>query len=458
MPRIGLAFPRPADRMPFPAFLAARLRLPAAAPPITDPQEVARKYPYWRRRVMTASVIGYASFYLVRANISISADAITGQYHISKTHWGLMLTLGTIVYSWSKFLSGVVGDQANPRYFLALGLLGSALASLAFGFGGGIVWFGVFWVVNSLFQGTGVPPCVRLLTQWYSPKEIGRAWGIWNSSHQLGGTAILLAGGALVTWAGWRAAFWVPAVFSVGVSLWLMARLTDSPESLGLPAVEVYKGEDPAAARRPSVSFWSIFRHHVAGNPWVWVVSIANFFVYVVRWGLLYWAPTYLIEAKSFDAWHAGFSTSAFEFAGIFGAYAAGWLSDRVTRGRRGPVSFAFMTLLIGFLLLLCSVPRGHVLEMTLLLIALGFLVYGPQMLVAVAAADFATKAASSTAVGLTGLFGYIGASVCGVATGWIVDHYGWNGAIWFYAGSAAAGALLLAATWTRTATRLSPT
>ena len=85
---------------------------------------------------------------------------------------------------------------------------------------------------------------------------------------------------------------------------------------------------------------------------------------------------------------------------------------------------------------------------MCLIFIALGFLVYGPQMLVAVAAADFATKAASSTAVGLTGLFGYIGASVCGVTTGYLVDHYGWNGAIWFYAGSATIGALLLATTW----------
>lgn len=40
------------------------------------------------------------------------------------------------------------------------------------------------------------------------------------------------------------------------------------------------------------------------------------------------------------------------------------------------------------------------------------FFVYGPQLLIAVAAADFATKAAAASAVGLTGLFGYLGASV----------------------------------------------
>lgn len=436
-------------------FVAALRTQPPAAP-LADPKAAGRLYRSWRGRVMTATVAGYAAFYLVRVNMSIAQKGILDEYHFTNTQWGVVLSLGTIVYSWSKFLSGVVGDQANPRFLLGLGLLGSALTSLFFGLGSGLFFFAACWVVNSLFQGTGVPPCVRLLTNWYSPSELGRAWGVWNSSHQLGGGTILLVGGVLVGCFGWRAAFWAPALVAVAVSVWLMFRLTDSPESLGLPPIEVFKGEAAEPVARPrGDSFWSLFRAHIMGNPWVWVVSVANFFVYIVRWGLLYWAPTYLMEAKGFDAPHAGFSVSAFEYAGILGAYSAGWLSDRATRGRRGPVSVGYLALLIVFLLLLFSVPKGGVLKMTLILVALGFLVYGPQMLIAVAAADFATKAASATAVGLTGLFGYLGASVCGVATGFLADRFGWNGALWFYAGSAAVGCALLAATWAKTSPAL---
>ena len=87
---------------------------------------------------------------------------------------------------------------------------------------------------------------------------------------------------------------------------------------------------------------------------------------------------------------------------------------------------------------------------MTVLFAVLGFLVYGPQMLVAVAAADFATKAAASSAVGLTGLFGYLGASVCGIGTGVLVDRFGWTGAVWFYGAAAAIGFGLLLATWSK--------
>jgi sugar phosphate permease len=57
-------------------------------------------------------------------------------------------------------------------------------------------------------------------------------------------------------------------------------------------------------------------------------------------------------------------------------------------------------------------------------------------------------ETASSSAVGLTGLFGYLGASLCGVATGVLADGFGWDGVLWFYAGSAVIGAALLATTW----------
>jgi sugar phosphate permease len=232
-------------------------------------------------------------------------------------------------------------------------------------------------------------------------------------------------------------------------AFWLINRLTDSPESMGLPPVEIYKENAPAGSVADATApFWGVFKKYILTNKWVWVVSSANFFVYIVRIGILDWAPKYLQEAKGFALKDAGFSLSAFEIAGIFGAYASGWISDTVFAGRRGPVSVGFMILLIAGVGALFFVPKGQVLMMTALFVALGFLVYGPQMLIAVAAADFATKAASSSAVGLTGLFGYLGASVCGVGTGMLVDRFGWDGALWLYAGSAVVGCGLLALTW----------
>jgi OPA family glycerol-3-phosphate transporter-like MFS transporter len=255
-----------------------------------------------------------------------------------------------------------------------------------------------------------------------------------------------------VTHYGWRSAFWVPAIFCALGAFWLLNRLTDSPESMGLPSVEVHReGATPAAAVGQEKKFWGIFREHILYNKWVWIVSFANFFIYIVRSGVSDWAPKYLVETKGFTLQDASISAAAFEIAGIFGAYAAGWISDKLN-GRRGPVSVFFMLMLVVAVALLFSVPAGQRVTMGVLFAALGFLVYGPQLLVAVAAADFATKVASSSAVGLTGLLGYLGATVSGVGTGMLVDAYGWNGAIWLYGISALIGSALLALTWSQTA------
>jgi phosphoglycerate transporter family protein len=413
---------------------------------------VDRLYRYWRVRVMYAMTTGYALYYFVRKNISMAAKPITDEFGFTNTQWGVVLSVATVVYALSKFLSGVIGDRANPRWLMAGGLLLSALVNLCFGFGAGLASFVALWALNNLFQGAGSPPCFRLLTHWFSPREIGRAWGVWNASHQIGGAVIAVWAGWLVTHYGWRAAFWAPAIVCLIGAFWLFNRLTDSPEAMGLPPVEVYKdGAAPVAAAGHDGSFWSIFRGHILGNPWVWVVSFANFFIYIVRIGILDWAPKYLVEAKHFSLKDAGWALSAFELAGIFGAYAAGWISDRMG-GRRGPISVLFMFLLIASVGILFFVPAGQRLVMAVVFTAIGFLVYGPQMLVAVAAAEFATKVASASAVGLTGLLGYLGATLCGVGTGVIADRYGWDGVLWFYAISAVIGCGLLATTWHKTA------
>src|SRR5882672_10289336 len=42
---------------------------PPAEVQFTDPKVVAPKYRYWQTRVLFSSIIGYATFYFVRANL-----------------------------------------------------------------------------------------------------------------------------------------------------------------------------------------------------------------------------------------------------------------------------------------------------------------------------------------------------------------------------------------------------
>jgi len=62
-------------------------------------------------------------------------------------------------------------------------------------------------------------------------------------------------------------------------------------------------------------------------------------------------------------------------------------------------------------------------------MIVIGFLIYGPVMLIGLHALELAPKKAAGTAAGFTGLFGYLGGSVAASAiVGYTVDYFGWDG------------------------------
>lgn len=73
--------------------------------------------------------------------------------------------------------------------------------------------------------------------------------------------------------------------------------------------------------------------------------------------------------------------------------------------------------------------PAGHPIIDSIALVSIGFLIYGPVMLIGLHALDLAPKKAAGTAAGLTGFFGYLGgATFASAAMGFIVDGFGWDG------------------------------
>lgn len=81
-------------------------------------------------------------------------------------------------------------------------------------------------------------------------------------------------------------------------------------------------------------------------------------------------------------------------------------------------------------------------------LVAIGFLIYGPVMLIGVAALDLVPKKAVGTAAGLTGLFGYLGATIAEIGIGTIVHQYGWDAGFMSIIAAAVLSIFLLALTW----------
>lgn len=401
---------------------------PPPAPPVPA-GEVAAKYEYWRNRQLYATFVGYAVFYFVRKNLSCAMPLMEKDLGIGKAQLGGFLTAHGVIYGLSKFLNGIAADRSNARTFLTFGLLLSALMNFWFGFSSGVLTLGIVWVLNGWFQGMGFPPCARVLSHWFAPNERGVKWGIWNTSHQVGGFIILWLGGWLGQHHGWRAVFWVPALIAVLVSVFVYERLRDTPQSLGLPDVEVYASGDQGgvAAPEPEASddFAARLRRKVFGNPFVWLICFGNFFVYVVRYVFFDWWPTFLHQERHFELSQAGQLTSYFEVAGLFGSLLAGFLSDRFLRGKRNPVCLFYLFCTLGVILFYRHMPVLGYWQEAAAVAAVGFFIYGPQFLVGVMVTDIAGKEAAASAIGLTGFFGYLSGVLSGYGLGALVQYTG---------------------------------
>ena len=165
----------------------------------------------------------------------------------------------------------------------------------------------------------------------------------------------------------------------------------------------------------------------VFSNPYIWLLSFANFFVYAVRYGILDWGPTFLKEARGINLSNATWIVAAYEGAGLLGMLWGGWITDRVFGGRAARACFFYMICCTGALVMFWKLPNQTWISSTILLCLSGFFIYGPQSLIGTAAAKLATKRAAAAAIGLTSIFGYLSTTVSGVGIGALVDRYSWD-------------------------------
>lgn len=402
------------------------------APLITDPNVVAKEYKQWRFRIFYSMFLGYAFYYFTRKSFTFALPVLAVELGFGKGQLGFLATVLSLTYGLSKFVSGIMGDRANARYFMAVGLLLTGIFNICFGLSSSLIWFAIFWGLNGWFQGFGWPPCARLLTHWYSKSERGTWWAAWNVSHNVGGAIIPIVVALCISYWGWRSAMYVPGILCVAMGILLIFLLRDTPESMGLPSVEKFRSDYDSVSvqseqERP-LSTKQILLEHVIRNKFIWILGITYFFVYMIRIGFGDWTAFFLIENKGYTQLGANGCVSLFEIGGFFGSLTAGWASDQIFSARRGPVNALFSIGILTSVSAFWLIPAGYSYIDSVAMFLIGFFVFGPQMLIGVAAAELSHKKAAATATGFIGFFAYAGSACAGYPLGKLADHYGWEG------------------------------
>ncbi|MEZ8266378.1 hexose-6-phosphate:phosphate antiporter [Vibrio cyclitrophicus] len=388
--------------------------------------------------------IGYLTMYLIRKNFNVAQNDMISTYGLSMTDLGLIGLGFSITYGIGKTVVSYYADGKNTKQFLPFMLILSGLAMLGFSFslGGGsasLFMMVSFYALSGFFQSTGGPSSYSTITKWTPRNKRGSYLGLWNMSHNVGGAGaagVALFGANYLFDGNVIGMFVFPSVIAIVVGFIGMRFGNDSPEAYGLGTVEELFdeeiSEEDTAAEENQMTKKEIFVEYILKNKVIWLLCFANIFLYIVRIGIDQWSTVYAYQELGLSKETAISGFTLFEVGALVGTLMWGYLSD-LANGRRALVACVSLGLIIVSLEFYQHATSEFMYLASLFV--LGFLVFGPQLLIGVAAVGFVPKKAISVADGVKGTFAYlIGDSFAKLGLGMIADGTpifgltGWKG------------------------------
>ncbi|MFO0810935.1 MAG: MFS transporter [Gemmataceae bacterium] len=379
----------------------------------------------WRWQVFGVTWLAYAGLYLTRKSFSVAKVELAKPDVLGLTKGDMAWADGgnQIAYAIGQFFWGTLGDHFGPRIVVLIGMMASIVTAAVMGASNTALAMMALFTVQGFCQASGWAPLVKNVGAFFSRGERGRVMGLWCTNYPLGGLVATIVAGIAAEQFGWRYAFWVPAA-GLGV-VWLLFLIfqRNRPEDVGLPPVEQYYGEPTSVAvstpADESEGSWATIVG-VLSNGMVWLLAIAYVLLKPTRYLILFWSPLYVSERLGTDVAASGVLGSMFELGGPVGVLLGGFLSDKLFRSRRMPVTVLGLALAAIVVTALPWLPVSKA-AVGLAFFAIGFFLYPPDSLIsATAAVDFGSRRGASTAAGLINACGSAGAVLGSTLPGWI--------------------------------------
>ena len=427
--------------------------------PVTDDQAtIDATFRRHRLRVMLAITLGYGVIYTCRLALGVVKKPLIDEGIFTPVELGMIGSALYYAYAIGKLTNGFLADHANMKRFLAVAFLLTAICNFAMGLTT-TLWMAVMiWGINGWFQSFGAPGGVVAMTAWFSNHERGRAYGIWSTAHSIGEGLTFIGVGSIVAWLGWRYGYFVPALFGLVAAAGMYWLVQDRPRTMGLPTVNEWKGDFYTERERPDIKSVLGLQLSILKIPAIWVLCLSAATIYVTRYAINSWGILYLQEARGLSLPMAGTVLMISTLAGIAGAIAYGFISDKVFGARRPPANLLFAVLEISGLLLFFYGPD------TMTVLITGMVLFGLGLtglvtsLGGLFAVDIAPKRVAGAAMGVIGIFSYIGAGVQEYVSGRLIESgmvlagdtrtYDFGPVIVFWIGASVLSMLLAASLW----------
>ena len=406
---------------------------PSANKHPVDSSKVDKLYKSKQLGVLLATCFSYIGYYIIRLIFTTEQVPVMKEYGFTLGQIGLILSTFGVGYGVAKVFMGALVDRSNARNFLAFGLYLSCAFNLLIAFTRNFYVILFLMLLIAVTQAMGAPACQRQISLWYSKKHRGVAFSIWASAHNAGAffcvasvqLATFLFSGSL------PAVFITASVVSAIIATLMLLINTDRPEAAGLPSISDYSGYvevdengESTSTELTDLSLWQVFVKHILLNKVVWAVTLTSMSIYVVRYGIMSWIPSYL-PTKGFSVEWAKWFVGIFEMSAVPGVILMGYISDLI-KGRRSLICFLCALGMLACVFTYFTSSNHTVI--TIVLFLMGSLIYAPLALVGLMVNEAVPNFAVGLSTGFMGFFQYVfGETIATALIGSLVGKFGWG-------------------------------
>ncbi|MGD0582543.1 MAG: MFS transporter [Bacteroidales bacterium] len=293
---------------------------------------MSRRKTWWIVSMLSATA---TAGYIVRVNVSTAGPLLMREFGLSQVAMGRIFSAFLLGYALFQVPAGALADRWGARRVLAIAawfwviftvlqaIVGAGiLESTA---GASVILFMVIRFLLGITASPAYPGAAQGVSKWVLPHQQGRANGIVIASIGLGSAiAPPLVSNVMVHW-GWRPAMVISAIPALIIALvWLRIRepqrIDETTSDTGLKEEDIAKTE--GSLRSPAFILLTIS------------YTLQGYVGYI----FVTWFYLYLVQERHFGLLGGAWMSSLPWVLSIISIPLGGYISDRLSSGRRGPV------------------------------------------------------------------------------------------------------------------------
>lgn len=355
----------------------------------------------------------YLYEYILRVSPSVMTTELMFDFGVTTTALGVLVSFYYFSYVALQIPCGVIVDRLGPRRVISFSAILCVLGSVLFAYSDTLFAAQMGRFLMGAGSACAYLSCAKVGAEWFSPSKFALITGATMMMGTFGGMFGASPFAYLVNHTNWRTSMLVAAAIGVFIAAlcWLIIR--DHPENR---QDQNKKMEGDSLLGGLAV---------IASNPQNWLIGIYGCMMYLPLSAFAeLWGVPYLMQRYSITN-EAASTASIMVFVGMgLGSALSAWLSDKL-QSRVKVMAYAALGTLVSFLVVFYvpGIPFGAL----MIILFIGGLISGGQILYFAAAKENSPSNVSGTTVGFTNFFVMVSGLVFQPLLGLLID-LAWDG------------------------------